>query len=128
MHSLLAVAASKVVAGTILSRVGSQHWSHAAGFDESFSRHSPGLLCHWLTVKWAVESGGSAYHLLWGDVPYKHRLGAHAQPLYQCVFYSSRRQRALAVRDMFGPALRDAAASRPVQRVRWAVRSRIKRG
>lgn len=60
-----------------------------AGYDPHLRQWSPGVVLMASSIRDAIEHNGSVFDLLRGDEPYKRRLGAVAEPLYQVILQRS---------------------------------------
>lgn len=82
----------QVIAGALTFRVGGRQFAWVVSHKDAdaWSRWSPGLVCFWKNIEAAIDSGVGEYHLLWGDSPYKTRLGAVRTPLYSGTVYRHR--------------------------------------
>lgn len=60
---------------------------YQSGFDESFLRHSVGLVMLGLTIKEAIEEGAAEYDFLHGDESYKFLWATEVRPLFRMEFY-----------------------------------------
>jgi CelD/BcsL family acetyltransferase involved in cellulose biosynthesis len=60
-------------------RMGEKYLHYQGGFDQAWSRHSPGLLLLSHTIRAAIEEGATEYDMLLGDEPYKSRFAATAR-------------------------------------------------
>jgi len=113
-------AQERVIAGCLCTKVGSSYYALVQGFDQAYAKLDLGMLCLYLTVCAAVETGGLECHLLWGGSPYKRRLGGRPISLYDASLYRTGLSRALAVSEASRLATRRLALS--TRRIRGRLR------
>jgi hypothetical protein len=96
---------SKVVAGTLCSRIGAGWTLHVIAHDPRFNHLRLGLLCLLRSVQEAIGSGATRFNFLWGASDYKTLFGARIRPLHARRYYRNSFSQLLSAGD-FKEALR----------------------
>jgi CelD/BcsL family acetyltransferase involved in cellulose biosynthesis len=86
----------RVLGGTVNTRIG-RHWSlQLIAHDPECDHLSLGSLALMRTIEFAIGSGATSFHLLWGRNAYKDRFGGRLVPLTDLHVYRSRAAALLA--------------------------------
>lgn len=96
----IVIEGSKVVAGTLCSRIGVGWTLHVIAHDPRFNHLRLGLLCLLRSVEEAIAASATRFNFLWGASDYKTLFGAQIRPLHARRYYRSRLGRLLAACDL----------------------------
>jgi hypothetical protein len=91
---------SRIVAGTLCTRVGTGWTLHVIAHDPRFNHVRLGLLCLLKTVEEAIGSGAPRFNFLWGASDYKVLFGGKISTLRARRYYRDRSSQLLAFADM----------------------------
>ena len=74
-------AGDRVIAGDVFCVVGGRAYAIVSGYDMTLGRYSPGVIVHEFLLDHCRRLGLLDINLLWGDSPFKRRLGATPREL-----------------------------------------------
>jgi len=95
----IAMEGSRIVAGTLCTRVGSGWTLHVIAHDPKFNHVRLGLLCLLKTVEEAIGSGATRFNFLWGASDYKVLFGGKISTLRARRYYRNMNSQLLAFAD-----------------------------
>lgn len=86
-----------IVAGAICYTVGDHMYLEAIAHDPNYNKYNAGQVCLYLTIKHAIETEKTSFHLLWGQSEYKYRFLGVRQDLYFLSIYRSYRSKVASI-------------------------------
>lgn len=110
----------RLAGGEICTRVGRHYFSHVGGHDAEYEDYGLGTLGCYLAICEAIRCGGSEFHLLWGQYPYKYSLRGEQRDLERLLIFRSQIQLCLNG----GVALAGAIDER-MRKMKFAARQKI---
>jgi len=80
-HGTRVRAGQGILAADLVCIVGDQAYLLTHGYDPGYPRSSLGMICLTHSIRACAERGLVAFNMMWGDLPYKGRLGGTCIPL-----------------------------------------------
>jgi hypothetical protein len=105
----IATEGTRIVAGTLCTRVGSGWTLHVIAHDPKFNHVRLGLLCLLKSVEEAIGSGATRFNFLWGASDYKILFGGKIRTLRARRYYRNMNSQLLAFADIRDRAVQTLA-------------------